>query len=113
MSSSGEVLDSISKSEGERRFLFAVLAVWVEVERQGVDPDDVTCFGFDPAFLDPRERQEYRRGRGKFRGCHTPWTRDDGTRYCRCPFFNYYRDAGTGDKVRLATPVPAHYREDF
>lgn len=104
-------LARIKAGEGERAFLLAVLGMWSEAEAQGVDPERVRCFGFAPEYLSAKERRDCQNRRGAFARIRIK-TDAEGRRVATCPFFNYYRNEG-GERVRLASPIKAVYREDF
>jgi hypothetical protein len=97
-----EVLDDIMAKQQQQRFDVATLAMWEEVERQGVNPLGVKSFGFSCEFLTPQENREYRRKHraGQLRMV----TREDGSRVVRPEWFNFYRNH-QGEKVRLAVPA--------
>ena len=98
-----EILEHVRGLNVQRDFDLATLAMWSEVTDQGVKVERVKCFGFSTEYLSPVDQLAYRRGTGRFGGVKAP----------RCPFFNYYRDIETGERVTLVEDVRAVYLEDF
>ena len=54
-------IDSLSAKLDEQKKLLRTLAMWDKVKAQGINPDDVASFGFDPKLMDAKERHEARR----------------------------------------------------
>lgn len=45
----------------EQKLLLRTLAMWGKVQEQGINPEDVKSFGFDPMLMTATERNEARR----------------------------------------------------
>lgn len=108
------LLKSIREKQAERDRLLATLDLWASVQAQGITVDTVDTFGYDPTWIDPKQRFEIRRTR--IRGLPDPIT---GKAYPRfsdtphlypgerlpnghhtCEVYNYVR-LKSGERVRL------------
>lgn len=76
----------------ERAYLLAVLDLWAQAESQGVDPETVKSFGFDP------------------RLCSNPKEKREALRWKRTERFNYVRHHD-GTRTKLDPPLRAVYRD--
>jgi hypothetical protein len=56
-----KTIDSLQAKLDEQKQLLRTLAMWAKVQEQGINPDDVKSFGFDPALMTAQERNEARR----------------------------------------------------
>jgi len=52
-----EILDRLEAKNKEQAELLAVLRMWSKVQEQGIDPEEVQSFAFDPNLLTHQERQ--------------------------------------------------------
>jgi len=59
-----EIIDRIQARLEEQKVLLRTLAMWGKVKEQGINPDDVKSFGFDPELMTVAERNEARRKNG-------------------------------------------------
>jgi len=93
-----EILDSIAAKEKEKAKLFDELRVWFEAEAQGINIENVSSFGFDPAFVPQQETVNKSNPYG--------WeTMEVNGRLIATPkIFNYVRTK-TGEKIQLAKPI--------
>lgn len=111
--SAGELIASIAAKKTEQLVLLRQLAMWAEVQKQGVSPETVDVFGFDPKLMTDDERREARRAaHAKF---ETRLSYRDNNPYCwpvehvngrltiRVRRYNFVR-LKTGEQVRL-TPM--------
>lgn len=48
-----EKLDSIKALHAEQDRLIRTLDLWAAVQAQGIEPEEVECFGYNPALLPP------------------------------------------------------------
>lgn len=55
------IIAGIQAKLDEQALLLRTLAMWNKVRLQGIDPDDVKSFGFDPTLMTVKERNEARR----------------------------------------------------
>lgn len=60
-----EVLERLQKANQEQAALLRQLRMWSKVQAQGIDPETVATFGFDPNLMSFKEKHECRR---RFRG---------------------------------------------
>lgn len=54
-------IEGLQAKLDEQKQLLRTLAMWGKVQEQGINPDDVKSFGFDPALMTAQERNEARR----------------------------------------------------
>lgn len=85
--------DSLQGKLKEQAYLAQVLEMWVEVKKQGVEPESVATLGFDPSLLSAAERNDLRRRyRGdSFNPFNWPLSYSDGSRCIRPRLFNFVR----------------------
>lgn len=55
-----DILQRLREAGRQRAVLLEQLAMWGEVQAQGIDPDDVQSFGFDPSLLTLDQKRAYR-----------------------------------------------------
>lgn len=56
-----EIIDRIKAREKERAYLLSVLELWAQAKAQGIDPETVEAFGFDPKLLAGADKRAYYR----------------------------------------------------
>lgn len=54
-------ISRLNQLNDERNKLMKQLEMWAEVKAQGISPDDVDVFGFDPKLVTPEELNEARK----------------------------------------------------
>lgn len=57
-----KTIEGLQAKLDEQKQLLRTLAMWGKVQEQGINPDDVKSFGFDPSLMTAKERNEARRG---------------------------------------------------
>lgn len=60
-----DVLARIERNSRERDYCLAVLRLWAEAQAQGVEPETVVAFGFDPKLLTGNDKRAYYRPGGR------------------------------------------------
>lgn len=58
-------IDRLNQLNDERNKLMKQLEMWAKVKAQGISPDDVDVFGFDPKLVTPEELNEARKAARK------------------------------------------------
>jgi len=94
LSALSTVTDSIRAKQQERDHLLTVLEMWEQVEAQGIDPEAVKSFTFDPSLLTPEQKRFRSREIAERRG--DPFVgeitmTDDGRRVASVKMFNVVR----------------------
>ena len=54
-----DVVACIRQKDRERDYCLAVLELWAQVQAQGIEPETVEAFGFDPKLLTGRDKLIY------------------------------------------------------
>jgi len=94
-----KLLADIREKQANRDRLLRELDLWAAVQSQGIAVDTVACWGFDPAFLTPRQRADAKRA--VLRGSPAPYTGDRlANGHCRPKVYNYVR-LKDGSRVKL------------
>jgi hypothetical protein len=99
---SQEIMARLRERHEERGKLLAQLEMWAKVKAQGIDPETVDRFGFDPKLLTPEQRRAYRNA------AQGSWYDIDGKRaktLCAAKRFRRLPDPITG---RIEDYDPAH-----
>lgn len=104
-------IDRIRARDAERRYLLAVLELWAQAEKQGIDPETVEAFGYDPKLLTPQQKREVERKRQRTGiDPHTGKRLENG--HYRSKVHNYVRFKD-GSRVLLDPILKAVHKDDF
>ena len=72
--------------ESQRQSLLSQLQMWAEIEKQGVDPEEVVSFGWNSSYVPPRMWTEAERTLNPER---FPWFGQWLFRSCKPLYYNY------------------------
>ena len=62
MTPAEETLARIKARRNEQARLYRILDLWAAVQAQGIEPEEVQSFGFDPKLLTPTLEREHGKG---------------------------------------------------
>lgn len=101
-------IDQLQSKLDEQKQLLRTLAMWGKVKEQGINPDDVKSFGFDPELMTVAERNEARRKNrlnySTFNHCWPISRNEEGQARIIGQKHNFVR-LHSGEKVRLSPMV--------
>lgn len=114
----GELIADMQAKRAEQDVLLRQLAMWAKVREQGISPEAVDVFGFDPKLMTDDERRTAKaetvkrnRGLGVFIVCNDNqnpfgWPIEDmnGKRTIRTLRYNFVR-LKTGETVKLSPMI--------
>lgn len=109
-------ISNIQDKLSEQQRLLSMLAMWDKVKEQGIDPEVVKSFGFDPELMNASDRNQARREARRNHGDDTKtnpfgWpvsANEDGSRVIMTAKFNFVR-LKTGEKVKLSPMIDRVY----
>jgi len=96
MTPTEETLARIKARREEQARLYQILDLWAAVQAQGVEPEEVESFGFNPKLLSPTLERERRQA--MVRG-HDPYVERLPTGQHRPLIFNYVRLKAGGSRT--------------
>lgn len=104
-----KTISTLQTKLDEQKHLLSVLAMWDKVRGQGINPDDVKSFGFDPELMTAQERNAARRANrlnySTFNPFGWPITRnEEGQSRIVGLKYNFVR-LHSGEKVKLSPMV--------
>lgn len=105
-------ISKIQNALHEQQHLLSVLDMWEKVKQQGIDPESVNSFGFNPELMTATDRNQARKESKKSYGDVTKqnpfgWPtmeRSDGARVIVTVKFNFVR-LKNGGTVRLSPMI--------